>query len=108
MSIIKHVTLQKIVAHDFPYDTRNSVNVKCSINFQFYNWKNYFQDKKGKILPKFPDNKYAMAVVFIMDLLTYFNELSMKFQGKSKRLCGSFPVFKACELKLSLLDKYNQ
>ena len=24
MSIIKHVTLQKIVAHDFPYDPRSS------------------------------------------------------------------------------------
>jgi hypothetical protein len=47
-----------------------------------------------------------MAVVFIMDLLTYFNELSTKFQGKSKRLCGTFPDFKTCKWKLSMLDKY--
>ena len=32
MSIIKHVTLQKIVAHDFRYDprtSRHSANVSC-------------------------------------------------------------------------------
>lgn len=31
----------------------------------------------------------------------------MKFQEKSKRFCGTFPDFKACEWKLSMLDKYN-
>ena len=29
MSIIKHVTLQKIVAHDFRYDPRKIMTAKC-------------------------------------------------------------------------------
>jgi len=48
-----------------------------------------------------------MTLVFIVDLVTYFNELSMKFQGKSKGLCDTFPNFKDCEWKPSMLDKYN-
>ena len=31
MSIIKHVTLQNIVAHDFRYDPRISKNIKIKI-----------------------------------------------------------------------------
>ena len=34
MSIVKHVTLQKIVAHDFRYDPRNKVqdvNIKIEV-----------------------------------------------------------------------------
>jgi hypothetical protein len=48
-----------------------------------------------------------MSVGFIVDLVTYFNELSTKFQGKSKRLCDTFPDFKACDWKPSMLDRYN-
>jgi hypothetical protein len=48
-----------------------------------------------------------MTHLFIVDLVTYFNELNIKFQGKSKRLCDTFPDFKACEWKLSMLDKSN-
>ena len=33
MSIIKHVTLQEIVAHDFPYDPRTSVTYTNLITF---------------------------------------------------------------------------
>ena len=58
--------------------------MKCYVDFQSDNWKMYFQGKKGHILPKLPDNNYVMAVVFTGDLVTYFNELIMKFQGKSK------------------------
>jgi len=47
-----------------------------------------------------------MTVVFVVDLVTYFNELIMKFQGKGKLLCDTFPDFKACEWKLSMVDKY--
>ena len=31
LSIIKHVTLQKIVAHDFRYDPRNIFRTKTSL-----------------------------------------------------------------------------
>jgi hypothetical protein len=41
-----------------------------------------------------------------VDLVTYFKELSMKFKEKSKRLCDTFPDFKACDWNLSMLDKY--
>jgi hypothetical protein len=76
------------------------------LDFQFYNWKLYFRGKKSKILPTLPDNKYVMTAVFVVDLVTYFDELSMKFQGKNKRLCDTFPDFKSCDWKLSMLDKY--
>ena len=35
MSIIEHVTLQKIVAHDFRYDPRIS-NTKCTVVYAGY------------------------------------------------------------------------
>jgi hypothetical protein len=44
LSIIKHVTLQKIVAHDFRYDLRRSVG--CWIGQRWQN-KNYVRQYRG-------------------------------------------------------------
>jgi hypothetical protein len=56
--------------------------VKCYFDFQFCNWKIYFQGKREKNFTKLPDNKYVIAVVFIVDLVTYFKELSMNLKKK--------------------------
>ena len=79
MSIIKHVTLQKIVAHDFRYDPRNLLrSVKEFLSFVFYAY-----------LSSFGEKIFCIYILQSDDLFTSFVKAS----------AGKFLSFYVCKLK---------
>ena len=88
MSIIKHVTLQKIVAHDFRYDLRILHILHIDINYSSYNCCIMLTDvgvqQDGSIV-KSDDavhvEGYMAKVRAIRDVLTR-NDMKVAFFGR--------------------------
>ena len=63
MSIIKHVTLQKIVAHDFPYDPRkNSTHTQKKTE---RTWKDFWMcdAERGQRVAQLHDSHMIMMII---------------------------------------------
>lgn len=64
---------------------------------------NIFVTKKSKTVPKLGDDKWILHSTFLVDIMTYFNGLYVKFHGRGKLQSDMFSIVKAFEMKPKLL-----